>query len=98
MELLLCETPACTVVHEKITMRRYFSRDDTTWVETRDTTLPPETPDAPSERVFERDLSVTIGGYVLRYRYGDVRFESDLLPEDVGFVVTSGQVNTENMR
>ena len=92
MELLLCDTPQCDVVHEKITMRRYFSRDDATWVPTRDTTLPPETPDAPSERLFERDLSVTIGGYMLRYRYGDVRFESALLPEDVGFVVTAGHV------
>lgn len=92
MELLLCETSACEVVYETITMRRSFSRDDTTWVETRDTTLPPETKHTPSERVFERDLSVTIGGYVLRYRYGDVRFESSLLPEDVGFVVTSGNV------
>ena len=98
MELLLCETSACEVVYETITMRRSFSRDDTTWVETRDTTLPPETKHTPSERVFERDLSVTIGGYVLRYRYGDVRFESSLLPEDVGFVVTSGNVAMGNTR
>ena len=96
MELLLCATPACDVVHDSLTMRRSFSRDDTTWVETDDTTLPPETPTTPSERVFERDLSVTVGGYVLRYRYGDVRFESSLLPEDVGFVVTSGQVDRGN--
>jgi len=98
MELLLCETPRCDVVHEKITMRRYFSRNDTTWVPTRDTTLPPETPETPSERVFTRDLSMSIGGYVLRYRYGDARFESALLPEDVGFVVTSGQVHAEKTR
>ncbi|TNE92434.1 MAG: hypothetical protein EP330_01910 [Deltaproteobacteria bacterium] len=88
-----CADEACTEVLAERTMRRRFEADATSWILALDTTVGPETPTEPAVTSF--DLHAP-GARFWRadYRFGDRRFEDRLPPEEVGFVVASGPLES----
>lgn len=92
LTLSLCADPECASVLATRALTRLFATTDTTWVEIDDRTVPPERPGAPAERVLTLRADAPASFWRLDYAYGDRRFEAALPPEEVGFVVATGEV------
>lgn len=87
--LQTCADPACDDPVDQVALRRVFARDDRTWVEVADRTVPPETPSAPAERALRLNVAGA-SWWRLRYHLADPRHE-DLLPAALaGYTVHEG--------
>ncbi|MCK6503587.1 cytochrome c family protein [Myxococcota bacterium] len=87
--LQTCADRGCGQVVDQLALRRVFARDEQTWVEVADRTVPPQTPSSPARR----DLALSVEGatwWRLRYQLSDVRHEALLPPDQAGYTVHDG--------
>lgn len=87
--LQTCVDPACVEPVDQVVLRRSFARDDRTWVEVADRTVPPQTPSSPAVRELRLDVAGATW-WRLRYHLAVPRHEAHLPPEQAGYTVHEG--------
>lgn len=90
IEVRACVDAACSTVLARHDLRRHFRPDATSWTMVDDTTIPPSQ-GARSSRQVRLPVG-TARHWQVAYRFGDRRFESQLPPDEVGFVLASGPI------
>jgi hypothetical protein len=85
-----CADPVCADVVGSASVRRVFEPSATSWRLFADLTLPPERRAAPSERVLDVPTARPAVAWRLLWRHGEARFDDQLPPDEVGFVVHAG--------
>ena len=85
-----CADLACADIVGRTSIRRVFEPDATSWRLFSDLTLPPERPRAPAMRVLEIPTERPAVAWRLLWRHGESRFDDQLPPDEVGFVVHTG--------
>lgn len=88
-----CADADCAEVLAKVTVRRLFTPTDTSWRLVEDRSLPPTRPDAPSHLDLTLGPAPLASTWRLSYRFGDARFEPDLPPEAVGYLIATGSIS-----